>query len=196
MGVSTTPAQLARKIDTLTKGLADAKIPLNETGLAGKKIFQWSAAAKGALGIRPKGKRKPTNARYDLIRSDTGGGAVVISYTGPAHLLNNPTARHFIAASAFGSRATLARAGEGIGAVTAFGGTGRGMLTGLKGARRRRKTGKRALTIGGDLRAYAFHRGTPGKGFFQVAYKTSAQRLPSVYARKGLTGPLKKAFAA
>lgn len=196
MGTSTSGAQLGAKFMRLAEGLADTTIPLNATGLAGKKIFESAAASKGALGVRPAGKRKAINARYDLMKSAPGGGAVVIAYIGPAHLLNNPTAQHFIGASAFGSRQTLAGAAAGIGAVTAFGGTGRGMLTGLKGARRRRKSGKRALTIGADLRAYAFHPGTPGKQFFQFARKTSASKLPSIYARTGLTGPLKKAFAA
>ncbi len=196
MGTSTSGAQLGAKFMKLAEGLSDTTIPLNATGLAGKKIFESAAAGTGALGVKPAGKRKAINARYDLMKSAPGGGAVVIAYIGPARLLNNPTAQHFIAASAFGSRKTLAGAGTGIGAVTAFGGSARGMLTGLKGARRRRKAGKRALTIGGGLFAYAFHPGTPGKQFFQFAEKTAVTKLPSIYARTGLTGPLKKAFAA
>lgn len=193
MGTSTSPDQLARKIERLAKGLNDVRIPLNATGLAGKRIFESAAASAGALGKRPAGKRKIVTAGYDLTND---GRAVVVTYKGPAHLINNPTRPHFIAASAFGSRSVLAGAGRGIGAVTAFGGTGRGMLTGLsQKGRRRARSGKRALTIGSNLRAYAFHPGTPGKGFYKVARSIAVKRLPAVYAKSGVTQPLKMVFS-
>lgn len=197
MGVSTSPKQLAAKLERLGKDLNDPKVALNATGLAGKRIFEASAAAAGALGVKPAGKRKLIGARYDFVREGTGSGAIIVTYTGPAHLINNPISPHFIGPSAFGSRSTLAKAAEGIGAVSAFGGSGRGMLSGLsqKGRRRNRGPGKRALTIGGELRAYAFHPGTRGKSFFERARELSVKKLPDVYAKSGLTAPLRKVFS-
>lgn len=195
MGTSTSGSALGRKFMALAEGLGDTSVPLNATALHVKRIMEQSAASAGALGNKPAGKRKAIGVRYD-IRGGKGSGQALIAYVGPAHLINNPTSRHFIGASAFGSRKTLAGAAAGIGAVSAFGGTARGMLSGLKGSRRRRGTGKRALTIGGNLRPYAFHPGTAGKGFFQKAKVRAIATAPSVYARKGLTDPLRKAFAA
>lgn len=195
MGTSTSVAQLAGKLSKLAEGMADTKLALDRTALEVKKIMESSAARAGALGTVPKGKRKPVVVRY-TVKAGKGEGFAIVSYTGPAHLLNNPTSPHFIAASAFGSRGSLAQAGRGIGAVTAFGGLGRGMLTGLSQKGRRRGSRKRALTISSDLRAYAFHPGTSGLGFFQVAKPIAAARGPKAYARAGLAEPLERAFAA
>jgi hypothetical protein len=59
-----------------------------------------------------------------------------------------------------------------------------------RGSRRRR--GARALTIGGNVRAWANHPGTRGKGFFQKAKTAAVATAPRVYARAGLTEPLKR----
>jgi len=195
VGVSTSPKQFAGKIERFGKLLNDTKVPLNACGLAGKRIFEASAASAGALGVKPTGKRKLIGARYDFIKGGGGdGGSIVVTYTGPAHLLNNPISPHFIAPSGFGSRSTLAKAGQGIGAVTAFGGSGRGMLTGLKQKGRRNKGGKRALTIGDGVWAYAFHPGTHGKSFFDRAKGLCVNKLPNIYAKSGITDPLRKVF--
>lgn len=194
MGTSTTGAQFAAKLDRFAKDLNDPRVGLNAAGLAGKRIFEASAVGAGALGVKPKGKRKLIGARYDFVKGAPGGGAIIVTYTGPAHLINNPIAPHFIAPSGFGSRSTLAKAGQGIGAVTAFGGTGRGQLTGLSRRGRRNKGGKRALTIGDNVRAYAFHPGTGGKSFFQRAEGLCVTRLPNVYAKSAITAPLSRIF--
>jgi len=171
--------------------MRDQRVPLNATALHVKRIMESSAAKAGALGNKPAGKRKAIGVRYNVRPP-----VALVSYTGPAHLINNPTRQHFIAPSGFGSRSTLAVAGSGIGAVTAFGGSGRGMLSGLSQKGRRRKGGKRALTIGGNVRAYAFHPGTPGKNFFQRARLQAVKTAPAVYGRSGITVPLRRAFAA
>lgn len=197
MGTSSSVAELAGKFGKLADGMRDPNIPLGRTALAVKRIMESSAASAGVLGTVPQGKRKPIGVRYNLRNTKAGEAVAVISYTGPAHLINNPTSPHFIGASAFGSRSTLAQAGRGIGAVTAFGGTARGMLTGLsRRGRRRGRAGARALTIDANLRAYAFHPGTAGLAFFQKAAPKAIQMAPRVYARTGLTGPLREAFAA
>lgn len=196
MGTSTSGAQLRRKFVRLGNDLRDTRVPLNATALHVKGIMERSAASAHALGRRPSGKRKAIGVRYN-VRARPGGGFAVINYVGPAHLINNPTEQHFIGPSAFGSRSTLAQAGRGIGAVTAFGGSARGLLTGLNQSRRRRgRRGARALTIGGNLRAYAFHPGTPGKQFFQHAKVRAIATAPEVYARRGFTEPIRRAFAA
>lgn len=207
MGTSTSGAELAAKFGRLAKDMADVGVPLNRTGLHVKRVMERSAAAAGVLGRKPSGKRKPVGVRYNLRARADGQGTMVVSYTGAAHLFNNPTGRHFIGPSGFGSVAALQQISQGVGAVTAFGGTARGMFSAGSGrrfqvtrsgslVRRRARGGARALTIGGDLRAWAFHPGTPGKRFFQHAKARATATAPAVYARSGLTEPLRRAFAA
>jgi len=93
MGTSTTGSQVAAKFERFAKDLNDPKVALNATGLAGKRIFEASAAGAGALGVRVKSKRKLVGARYDLSKDSR---SVVVTYTGPAHLVNNPTKPHRI----------------------------------------------------------------------------------------------------
>jgi hypothetical protein len=58
----------------------------------------------------------------------------------------------------------------------------------------RRSRGRRALTIGGDVRAYANHPGTRGKRFFEAARAICQTVLPRVYGREQLTEPLRRIF--
>jgi hypothetical protein len=95
MGTSLNTAQFVGKIDRLARELKDQKGALNKTGMAGKKIFQQQAASAGVLGSTIAGKRKAIGARYDISRDGRG---VITSYTGPAHLVNNPTKAHRIEA--------------------------------------------------------------------------------------------------
>lgn len=193
---------MGRKIDALAKSLNDPKVPLNRTGLAGKRILERHAAGAGVLGTRARGKRKIISAFYDI---DTSGRAVLIGYRGPAHLVMNPTRPHFIAPRGFGSLAALRRLGAGVGAAQAFGGTGRGVFAAAgvgrethlaSGGRRtsRRRKGSRALTIGPNLRGYAFHPGTKGKPVFKTARAEAQRELPGVYAKAQISEPLKAIF--
>lgn len=202
MGRSTSVAQFTGKIDRAAKAMADTRRPLEAVGLAGKAAFV--AAAGGAIGTTPSGKRKPVGARYDLGKKQQGTAQVVVTYTGAAHLLNNPTDRHFIGPKGFGSLAALRRLGAGVGAVTSFGGSARGIFAQAGAGRElhtrggqlvsRKRKGSRALKIGADYRAYAFHPGTKGKGFAQKAKVVVAEAAPRVYQRAGITGPLKEVF--
>ena len=203
MGVSSSPRELAAKLDRFGKDMGNVRVPLEATALHVKGLFQASAASAGALGKSPAGKRKVIGARYDFKNRKTVGlaaGSVVITYTGPAHLLNNPTAPHFIGARRLGSRRRLSGMSARVGATAAFGGSNRGAFGGLLPAERVtrsgavRSGGKRALTIGSNLRAYAFHPGTRGKGFFQRAKAAAEATAPRVYARAGLTEPLRRNF--
>jgi hypothetical protein len=168
VGTSTTGAQLAGKLEKLAKDMADPQVPLNATALVGKNIFLASAAQAGVLGTKAQGKRKLIGARYDTRNRKTvglGEGSVVITYTGFAHLMNNPTRAHLI----------LPRRRPGV--------------------RTRRKQAARALYFGGDeFASRAPHPGTRGKHFFERAKAICERTLPDVYARKQLTEPLRKVF--
>lgn len=59
---------------------------------------------------------------------------------------------------------------------------------------RRRGRGRRALTINGNVRAYANHPGTRGKKFFEAARTVASEQLPRVYMRAQVTDPLRKHF--
>ena len=148
MGTSTSPGEMARKLDRLARDLSDQRRPLTLTALAGKRIFASTAAAARASRL--------ARARYDLF-----GNTAVIQYRGAkAHLVNNPTKAHRIEPR----------------------------------SRRRRGGSRRALTIGGDVRAYANHPGTSGKRFFEAARAICARELPRVYMKEQVTNPLRKVF--
>jgi hypothetical protein len=163
MGVSSSPAELARKLNGFAKDMSNVQIPLEATALHVKRLFETSAASSGALGATMSGKRKTIGARYDVKGSGQTASAVVF-YTGPAHLLNNPTSPH---------RIEPRRA---------------------RGSRSRRRGGASVLVINGSVRAYANHPGTRGKGFFQQAKTVAQATAPRVYAQKGLTEPLRRNF--
>lgn len=192
MGTSTSVGQFIGKLNQYSQQLATNRGPLEATGMAGKKIFEAHAAQAGVLGSSVAGKRKAIGVRYDLKnrRSNVADGSLVITYTGPAHLVNNPTQRHFIGAKRLGTRTGLRGRSKRVGATAAFGGSNRGAFGQLRNVR----NAKQALTIGGNLRAYAFHPGTSGKGFAQRAIVECRTVLPGVLARKLVTEPLKQIF--
>lgn len=163
MGVSTSPAQFSAKLDRLTRDLKDPRVPLNATALHVKRLFEASAASAGVLGAKVAGKRKAIGVRYDLKGEGQTASAVVF-YTGPAHLVNNPTQGHPI----FPRRA--------------------------RGRRTRRRSGASVLVINGSVRAWANHPGTSGKRFFQKAKVVAEATAPRVYGEKQLTEPLRRIF--
>ena len=168
MGVSSSPQELAGKLNRFAKDVGNVKVPLEATALHIKGLFQASAAAAGVLGNKPAGKRKPIGARYDFkgkrMTQELGHGQVIVTYTGPAHLMNNPTRPHRIEPRRPRGRAT------------------------------RRRRGASALVINGSVRAWANHPGTRGKRFFEKARAAAHQTAPRVFARKGLTEPLRRNF--
>jgi hypothetical protein len=167
MGTSATVGQFTGKLDKLGKELADTDRPLTATALRGKQIFLASAAAAGVLGSTPAGKRKRVGARYDTKnkKSSLGVGTVVIFYTGPAHLTNNPTRAHQI----------LPRR--------------------RVGSRTRRKQAAKALRFpDGDFASSAPHPGTSGKHYYERARAICEQALPRTYASEGLTAALRRVF--
>jgi len=152
MGVSSSPAELARKLNGFAKDIGDTRIPLNAAALAAKEAFV--AAEPGVVGHRVA--RGMVNVRYDIL-----GDTAVVKFTGPAHLALNPTKGHPI----------RPRSG------------------------RRRGGRRQALTINGDVRAWANHPGTSGKDpGARRAKAAAAIAAPRAYARAGLTEPLRRNF--
>lgn len=174
---------MASKFTALARGLADNKLALSAVGLAGKDIYREAREAKvtGSTPISSKVKE-----RFDLRQNE-----VIVRYTGPAHLINNRTAPHIIGARRLGSRNSIRSKSRGISAVSASGGSNRGAFGSLRGGK-----GARALKFGGQYSAYAFHPGTKGLRFHDTAKRRAYKELPDVYAKAGLTAPLRKAFAA
>lgn len=187
MGTSDGFGAFAAKLERLGDALGDPKETLNKVGLAGKGIYISHATSAGVYGKKVAGKRKAIGARYDITRNGRG---VIVSYTGPAHLVNNPTSRHFIGAKRLGTRKGFAARQGRVSAAAAFGGSNRGVF----GQLRKIRNGKQALTIGGNLRAWAFHPGTRGKGFHQRARAQCEKVLPGIAGRSQITQPLKAIF--
>jgi hypothetical protein len=96
MGVSSSPSQLAGKLDRLARDVKDTRRPLTAAALAAKQAF--IAAEPGVVGHRVA--RGKVGVRYN-IRGDTA----VVRFTGPAHLALNPTSPHRIAPRRRGRRA-------------------------------------------------------------------------------------------
>jgi len=163
MGVSTSVAELSGKLERLAREMNDPTAALNVTALQAKEIFIASAAS--VIGRKVAGKRKAIGARYDIGKRGAGVGQAIVMYTGPAHLVNNPTQDHMIFP--------------------------RGVRS--AGGRRRRRGGQ-ALTIGGNVRAWAHHPGTGGKHFFERARAIVIKTAPVTFGRVQLTAPLRKVF--
>lgn len=87
MGTSSSPAQMAAKLDRLAAEIRETRRPLTAAALAAKQAF--IAAEPGVVGHRVA--RGKVNVRYD-IRGDTA----IVRFTGPAHLALNPTRPHRI----------------------------------------------------------------------------------------------------
>lgn len=166
MGVSRSPEQLARKLAHAASAIGDNKVAVERTALAVKGVFLDSLRASGVSGST-KISRK-VKARYDV--KGTRNPTALVRYTGPAHLLNNPTKPH----SVVSRRNRRSRKWRGS----------RDSGVGLKGA----------VLVNGQPKAYAAHPGTRGLHFFQRAKPIAAVVAPKVYERVGFTEPLRRIF--
>jgi hypothetical protein len=202
MGTSRTPAEMIAKVHQLsTITQRQRKIAVSEGALATKTIMLSAAASRG---VKPGGKiaGKPWNVRYDVKGADKP--VALVRFTGPFHLVNNDTDQHFIGPKGFGSLSALRRLGAGVGAARAFGGTASGIFSSAGAGREfhthrsgrlvsRQRRGGLALTIGGNLRAYAFHPGTSGKAIFPAAKSVAQRRAPPLMA-SSMKGAWKQAL--
>lgn len=151
-------------------------VAVTEGAATAKKIMLATAAARG---VTPGGTI--TGRRWGVSYTVRPGleSTALVRYTGPFHLVNNPTKPHYIAAGGLGgSRTTRGDLAFQASAARFGGGSTRGAFSG-----QRKSRGKKALSFNGTVRAYAHHPGTPGKGIFQVAKIAAGQPVTSVMAR-------------
>ena len=163
MGVSRSPEELARKFSAAAAAVGDTKRPLTVAAQAVKGDFTDALRAAGVRGTTKVSRA--VKSRYD-IKGDTA----LVRYTGPAHLLNNPTRPHSI----------VSRKNRGTR-------RGRGSRTSGVGARG-------AILVNGSPKAFAMHPGTKGLHFYERARNMAVQTAPRVYRTEGLLGPLRKVF--
>lgn len=167
MGSSRNPAEMVAKIKELgTATERRQRLAVEEGSLAAKTIMLAAAAAKGLTpGDKLAGRR--WNVRYDV--RGTNNPTALVRYTGPFHLFDNPTSPHVITAKRLGKRTSRRgrQARAATGGAGAFGGFGE-------------RGGAKALTIGGNLRAYANHPGTSGARTFPAAKVIAHRRVPRV----------------
>ncbi|CAB5212474.1 hypothetical protein UFOVP196_20 [uncultured Caudovirales phage] len=172
----------------------------------------WLGLAASSWNLSPGekiGKRK-FNVGFSVM-----GGAnatTLVEVRGPAHLKEGDTKSHIIGAKLLGTRNSIRNKSKRIGVNAAFGGSNRGVFgsrqrfvnyneygsvrqQAAKGVLRER-AGKKALTIGGNLRAYAFHPGTQGAHAWPT-FKAAAIRIgPETYADEYKKALIKSGFGA
>lgn len=178
----TTPAQFAAKCQRITTTIPRAQRQANEQAARALKPA-WFAEAGLSPGSRIAGRK------VSIIDSTVGIERVttMLRWQGPVHLVEGDTAPHVIAARRLATRAGARR--RLLGSRAEFGGSVRGAF----GAGRSVKRGKRALTIGPNVRAFAFHPGTRGRRFW-ARNKASAHRITTtVYKQAALPAVLREA---
>jgi hypothetical protein len=165
--------ELVRKFDRAAKAMPRAQ--QDAARRAGPAIkASWVGIAAGA-GLRPGARvaRRKWGVRYSVGRK----GNLYVRFTGPVHLVNGDTKAHPIVPKAL-------RKAQGQALI--------GALTGVKVSRRLGGRGRRALTIGSDVRSYANHPGTKGKRFWPACNRISRQLGPRIYMAQTGTSLLKR----
>lgn len=133
----------------------------------------------------------------------------LLSWRGAVHLIEGGAQRHIIGARLLGTRGAIRGKTARLGAGSAFGGSNRGVFGRFKenvnynqyGSVRqqsakgttRRRSGKRALTIGPNLRAYAFHPGMKGRRFWRKNVDSAQKITTTVYRQAALPSMLREA---
>lgn len=175
---------VSKMCERAARGVRPANRPaLKSAALVFKKGIEGEFARNG---LRPGAKLAGSPWKGVLVRDLSGGEQIEVKAANPAHLFNNPTnPRVIVAAGVGGSRRSRAARLGGLGSrtvktVNAAGETvrytqqsqigigpvlGAGAFRGLRQTKQSAR-GKKALTIGGNLRLYARHPGTRGKRSF------------------------------
>lgn len=189
---------VARKMRACAHELdAASKIAVRDASLVMKdSVLREAARVTG--GDRKLGSMRNATlgARFD-VRAVGDRHTSKLSATGPWQLVENDTDPHYIVAGLLGARSTRAgrqRMAGLAGSVAAFGGSARGVFGGVmpstytsrKGGTRVRN-GKRAMTIGGNLRAYAAHPGTRGRRPWRKGIDSSQRVALQVMLRSDRT---------
>jgi hypothetical protein len=196
-------AAFVKKCKNVQNTFPDAKkTAANKAGMAVKTA--WLGIAQSQAGISPANKiaRRKWNVGYDV----QGGmnATTLVSFRGPVHFVFGNTKQHIIGAKRLATRGGLKARSAKLGANAAFGGSNRGAFGKMRAATvtnrggvTRAFNGKQALTIGGNLRAYAFHPGTNGKSGVWPAAKAAAIRIgPEVYSTEYKLAFAKAGFGA
>lgn len=188
MGTSHSVDGFLKKLGEMSTATERQRTTAVAQGAAATKAVMLSAAA--AKGVSPGGKiaNRPWGVSYK-VKGGLEPGALV-RFTGPFHLVNNPTSPHYVAAKGLGGN----RATRGVAAFQASvagftSGSGRGAFSGL-----RRSRGKRALSFRGVARPYVFHPGTSGKGILADAKTLARRSVPPVMA-KSMSSAWKRVMA-
>lgn len=205
------PGELRHLVDGYKK--ASTTLPDATRAAAGSVGMEIKTAWLGIgaqHGAKPGGKiaRRKWNVGYNVMGGT--GATVKVEFRGPIHLLFMPTKPHIIGAKLLGTRNSIRSKQGRIGATAAFGGSNRGVFgkkqikvnynqygsvrqQAMKGVLRTRE-GKHALTIGGNLRAYAFHPGTKGERTAWPEAKAAALRIAPVGYGKAVKKELAKSI--
>jgi len=213
------PGEVRHLVDGCKKAantMPDAtRAAAGSVGMEVKTAWLGVAARHGAKLGAKIGRRK-WNVGYD-VKGGTGA-TTLVSYRGPIHLLYMPTKGHFIGAKLLGTRSSLRKKSQRLGIGAAF--SDRSASGGFKANRGvigkkqikvnynqygsvrqqaktgtlRTRSGAHALTIGGNLRAYAFHPGTRGEQSAWPESKAAAQRIAPAGYGHAVRGELAKSF--
>lgn len=181
MGTSTSALQFSRKMHSIAIALPRAASAGVKESSERAVATIYSEAAK--KGVRPSSKIAggPWGVTY-RIKDRTNGPESFVRIFGPFHLVESATKLHVIAARRLGTRTALRKRTAEI--ALSGGGVRFGNLRATTRTRRNgdvvKVAGKQALTIGGggNLRAYAVHRGTRGKGIFAASKPRIMQQSP------------------
>ena len=166
MGKSSSPDQLAKKFIAAADALGSNKAAIERTAMVTKTVFLTALRNEGVTGTTPVSRR--VKARYDV--KGTQNASAIVRYTGPAHILNNPTRSHgIVSRKSGGSRRSRSGRESGVGT-------------------------RGAILVNGQPKAYARHPGTRGLGFFQRAKPVAAKIAPHEYRKAGIQEPLRRIF--
>lgn len=183
--MTTTPDQLARKLNKVADRLPLTARSATEQSTKrmetvvnrayarkiGPEQRLSGTARRGGAGARVRAKGDTVGQRNPVGR---------VRMLGPAQFVEYPTAPHVIGATALGSRSAIRRrvgAGGGRGTFRAV------YRTEIGRSRTYRRQAKRALNIGGNLRAYARHPGTKGDPTFFPAVDDEAPNVARAFRR-------------
>lgn len=186
---SSSAAEVADKFGRLALSIQRGKrTTVTDAALVVKDEFVAGMKRAGVTPGVSKIAGGKANARFDI--KGAGNPTALVKYRGAFHLVENDTKRHFIGARKLGTRRGLAGRAREVGVNAAFGGSNRGAF----GSLRQVKNGKRALTVGGNLRAYAFHPGTRGKNTWPETKRRSADAAVKTLKSGMRTNMIKAGF--
>lgn len=176
MGTSRSPAEFVAKINKVGHATdRHRKTAVTEGAFTTKKIMLAAAAAKGVM---PGGKiaNRKWSVVYDVKGTELPVG--LVRFTGPFHLVNNDTKRHYVVAGGLGG----SRESRGIRAFQASASRFSGQSSSGAFGGERKSRGKKAISFNGIARAYAVHPGTSGKAIFPAAKVIARATVPGVMA--------------